>query len=684
MPLEWVPSATWPRSITCMRVYIRWGATGLRYGYEAKMPKKQVTTLKFPDRFLYICWQPEDYPEDPSLYDEVVDFSPFENGTVGRRMVKSVLISAHNAHDKTAIRDFQRARPGADLHDMSTWNHSGLEVLGDSGGAQLYSGRINYIDPHKVIGYFNKGVTTGMALDIPPREPDAGSDKVVHALARAQLGSNFVYEKERNDTIKLFNVVHGFDLGQTRDFIKTVVGPNGEFSHWDGWGVGSGAWVDTALARNFVTVLKEAPWPEKTFTDKEEARPRAPWLKVKSRTQKKGPNKGQKVYRRPFQHLHVFAVSGPQRLPFYAWLGKYVDRFTTDSTQWLQGVKYNRYLALMPNGQLVTYPMGRERMKQEYISTGVTPVDGAPLPCACPVCRILPVWDVFKLPAKFRIYALLGWHNIWVTHRMTDMWAANAELMDEETFRDEVAYVQGEEAHFTLDWIERLVHGDLTEVNESERMLFAFAKDQAGEVNSILPGKKGEDPNDPVTQLGAANMMLGKHAPSHMRTTISNYLSKEEIEGMGLEYHPPTKDRKRPVEKKKPRKRYVYQQPKREDYETAITAWLETDAGKAFEGCDITYKKPGNKKKGTPAKVVTEHIGPEDVIKALSNGPARKAFVKLHKIKMKKAKKLREVVLKSDEEHQKERELKHKRQGSRYKRKKVKRKVRKKSKKKSS
>jgi hypothetical protein len=669
--LEWVPSATWPRSITTLRVYIRWGKTDLRFGWKVERPSSQVTILKFPDRVLYMCWQPQDYPKDVEYYDEVVDFSPYEKGTLGRRMMSSILISAHNAHDPTAIRDMERSRPGSVMGDMSTWNHSGLEVMGDSGGAQLYSGKIHHIDPNHVINYYNKGVSVGMALDIPPREADQSSDRVLRLCALAQAKSNAVYQAKRAEDLKLFNVVHGFDLQQTRDYIKTVVGANGEFSGWDGWGVGSGSWLEPSLLRNCVTVLKEAPWPTRTFDSKEAAATQAPWLTTQSRTVKRGPKAGQKVYRRPYQHLHLFAVSGPSRLPYYAWLGKHVDRFTVDSTQWLQGIIYNRYLALMPNGRLITYPFGRERNKQEYLDLGTAPVDNTPLPCACPVCRILPTWEPFRLEAKYRLYTLLGLHNIWTTNRMTQMWANNAEEMDAEQYRDEVAYVNGPEAHFTLDFIDRVVNGDIDEANESEKMLFAFEKTGSqGQVNNILPGAIDENPDDPVSLLGKTNMLLGDKAPSLIKTTLPNYLTREEIEAEGLRYYPVTKGRKRRTQKKKPRKRYVYAQHSKKDYEKAIVAWLATPEGQAFSGCDIAFQL---KRKDKEPQDMTLHVGPEDVVATLKNLPARRAFVKLNKIPMPKLVKKGEVQLITDEEHAAARALKHQRQSSRYRRRRKKR-----------
>lgn len=668
--LEWIPSAAWPRSITCLRVYIRWEKNPNRDQWKAFRPSKQVTLLEFWDRTVMLCWEPKDYPADPSVWDEIIDFSPYEEGTLGRTMMDSVLISAHNAHDKTAIRDMERARPGSSMDDMSTWNHSGLEVLGDSGGAQLYSGKINYIDPNHVIQWYNKAVTVGMALDIPPREADQSDNRVLKACAMAQAKSNAIYESQRREGLKLFNVVHGFDLQQTRDYMQRVIGDNGEYAHWDGWGVGSGSWMEASLLRNCATVLREAPWPERVFKSAEEAHTDAPWLKVKSKTVKKGKRKGQKLYKRKYQHLHLFAVSGPSRLPFYAWLGRHVDRFTVDSTQWLQGIKYNRYLALEPNGRMITYPFGRERNKQEYLDNGTAPIDNTPLPCPCPVCRIIPTWEPFALPAAYRLYVLLGWHNIWTTQRMVRCWRRNAREMDAETYRDEVAYVCGEGAHFTLDLVDAALEGDIDAMNEQNKMLFAFEKTgDKGQARAILPGAVGEDPSDPMTMMGKTNMLLGEKAPGLNKTTLSNYLTQEEIEGCGLTYYKPTKGRKRRTEKKNPRKRYLYHQHKREDYEEAIARWQKTEAGQAYEGeeFEVVVKRKGVKK---TVKVV---VDPANIIKSLKNLPARRAFVKRHKIKMPKLVKKGEKVLITDEEHAAQRSLKHARQSSRYRRKRTKR-----------
>jgi len=665
MPLEWIPSAAWPRSITCLRIYSRWENNGLVRGFKATQPTPQTTLLRFPHRTILTVWEPRDYP-DPSEWETVHDFSPFEEGTVGRRMLSSVLISAEAAHDKTAIRDMERSRPGAVMHDMSTWNHSELEIMGDSGGAQLYAGKINYIDPKKVINFYNKGVNIGTACDIPPRIVDQEHRSVVRACAYAQRANNRVFHRERADGLRLLNVAHGFDLRQVRNFIDIVSGRNGEYV-WDGWAVGSGAWLEMALLRNCITVLKEAPWST-TRT-------------VVKRSKKSGKRRKVEV---PYKHLHLFAVAGPSRMPFYAWLGKYIDRFTVDSTHWLQGVRYNRYLMLEPGGDLKLYPMGRERTKQQYIEAGTMPVPGVPLPCSCPVCSLLPTWDVFALPAKFRMYSLLAWHNIYTLQRLTAMWSNMAMTMDEDEYRDWAVYIAGEGAHFQIDFIEHCIHEGLDAANESERMTFAFEKAGHGAAHVLFPGAEHEDPNDPVSLLGSSNMLAGSTLPSQVETTLPNYLPPKVLRKLGLDVHPITKDRKRAITKKLPRKRYKYKQHSKEDLVNAIEQWLEEHPDVQIENLHIAKPPPKKAKDGTVTAVAPYTIVFKDqelILDKLKSNVERRAFIKKYKIPLPKLQKIGEVVLITDEEWQRQKD-EEKKKKSRYRKKKVKRALRNKKRKK--
>ena len=638
---EWVPSATWPRGITCVRVYVRWGKTHLAFGWEAHM-ENQTTTLTFKDRVLLIVWRPEDYPKNPGDWHELYDFSPYEGDSYGRRMINSVLISAHNAYDRTAIRDMVRARPEADMMDKSTWNKSGLTVLGDSGGSQLYTGKVVYIDPKKNMEFFNKGVDIGFALDIPPRDVDQSSEKVLQACALAQLKSNEVYEDLRGPGLKLFNVMHGFSLDGARRYIDTVVG-GGKYAHWDGWGIGSNNFLEAGLLRNCVLTLREAPWPKKVFSSLEEAKAgMAPWQKIESKVVN-----GNKVYRRPYQHLHLFAVSGPMRVPAYAWLGKYIDRFTVDSTYWLQGAKYNRYLALLPSGELKMFPMGRERTKEKYISAKVSPIPSAPLPCSCPVCYLIPSWDVFSLDARFKMFALLGWHNIWTVARMAEMWAQNAEEMTEQVYRDEAAYAVGSGIHYYIDFVEEMIHGNIDQVLGKRRIIFAHETGSSiGQVNSIMPGAKGEDAKDPSSMLGVSNI-LARDMPSLAETTLPNYLTKEEMSSIGLQWRETSTKKK--LKRKVARKRYKYKPLKKEDFQKTVETF-------------IAYLEDRQQAADLDSK-----------FRELKGNKSRRAFCKANGIPLPKLVKVGEVVLVSDEDHHKQVDLKHKRQGSRYKRRKMKR-----------
>ena len=678
MALEYMPSAMWPRAISCLRIYYRYVTTGLIRGFDAKLPKtrpdgeedKNVILLTFPDRELLLVWRPIDYP-DSSVWDGYIDLSPYEDGTAGRKIVDSVLLSAHNATDKNTRKEMAVTRPGSNIYDRSTYNHSGLEIIGDSGGAQLTSGKTHWVDPHEVIQWYNRGVDVGMALDIPPREVDQIHRKVIKAAALAQKKSNKIYQSERAPELKLLNVLHGFDLEQTRMFMDIV----GDGYDWDGWAIGSCSWMQLSVVRNCLVAIKEGNWP----TQKVERRIPKP-VTCPMRAKKKDGNFG---YRcdctgeckaigrimsgetqsdvvgdlkrqfkhevtpiRPYKYMHLFAVSGENRIPAIAWLSRYVDRFTVDSTLWMQGIRYNRYLSLAPNGAMTTYPMGRERTKPVYKESQRMPIPGTPLPCPCPICTILPSWDVFSLPPVFRTYVLLGWHNIFVLRRFTQLWSDMAHSLDEKHFRRMAAYVLGDWAHLIIDFIETSMHDSLEKAEKRHQLTFAFEKQGKGASHQIFPGTKDEDPGDPMTLLGAANLFSGSTKPSILEDVLCNYLPEKTFVKLGLEAYPPTKDRKKFKLKKKPRRRYTYQHPKRAEIVDTIRQYIVDHPDCGFG---------------------------EDVIETLRTSKLRKAFMKEHGIDRPKSIKTGVKELISDADIAKERAKKDRR----YRKRKVKRSLKK-------
>lgn len=525
----------WPRRLTVMRIYYRYERTGIMgLGYNLEALSKSATQIRYWDRTLLLVWRPEEYPRE-SDWEGYVDLSPFDADTAASGRLSHVLFSAHNAGQKTVAREMSKARIGSTPMDRSTYMRSGVEIIGDSGGAQLMTGTTSYVDPHKVIEFFNKGVDVGIALDIPPRAGDNHHPEIIRALAACQAKNNVVFNEHREEGLRLLNSVHGYTTEQVRDWIARVSEPIG--GAWDGWAIGSAGFNDMVVTRNILTTILEAPWPKVTVKEK---------IPKKERT-----NDGPK-YRdveREYKHLHVFAVSGINRIPGVAWISKYVDLLTLDSNLWLQGVTYNRYLLMTPNGQMNTFRFGREGARQQYINAKERPQPSGPMCCNCPVCGLFPAWDVFNEPTKYGLYIPLAWHNVFTIQRYIQMWSEMAAEMDLEAFEWEMGYSLGWTAK-ALNFVDMCMNEGIDAASADHLLDLALNETHGTGTKHMLFGgtdsKTGQliDPNDPMTQLGSSNVFDWYSKPSTLATNIPNYLTPEEITAFGLKVYPPTKDRK--------------------------------------------------------------------------------------------------------------------------------------------
>ncbi|MFA5750401.1 MAG: hypothetical protein WC895_04220, partial [Candidatus Shapirobacteria bacterium] len=360
------------------------------------------TLIQLRDRTLLLT----DGVQDPGTWDWVVDLNPYKkNSFIQDKYLNFTLLSAHNG--------LQQKFFGRD------WLENDIQIIGDSGGAQLKTGSAEYVDPSKVIDWYNSVVDIGMALDVPPRPVDQGDSEVLRALAAAQYKNNKVMLARKNERVKLMQCMHGYTLEQQREW-----GQRQQQEGFHGWSIGADNYASDLASLQSVLVARELgdKWSPRAL------------------------------------HYHLFGVSGSSRVPAVAWLGRYLPTFTTDSTGYLSAVRTRTMNLLGLDGMLDAVAVGETS----------TLLPGTPIPCSCEVCRAVGYWEVYKLPSNHGTSSLLAMHNVFTLAQYTQFWNDQAQ---EKTYEEYYALVKQlwrksrGETDTLIEYVEFAIQHGLDEAN---------------------------------------------------------------------------------------------------------------------------------------------------------------------------------------------------------------------------
>lgn len=372
MPYGMIPAGAVQQNRVAVYVTMK-SKVDLTRGVELKSTSsRSVLRFECPDRTLHVATSDGGKPDKDlkcpireDSFDYVVFLDPYSRVSAHRRYVDKVLVSAMSAvKAEFFARDYVP---------------DGVQIFGDSGGAQMKLGTHQYVNPFMVIDWMNQMADEGACLDIAPRLADTDDKKTIRRTADTQVRNNKVFLRQRRRDLKLLNVVHGFNLAQLRRWMSVVYD-----SQFDG--MAAGCDNDTSPAACMRNIL-------------------VPALEAEDEHLKK--------------RLHLFAVSGGATLPASVWLGKLLDKrhggveFTTDSASWLYGCQHGMYARFDETGVL----QWRNLVKE--------PSDfavGSQLPCACEVCSAVRWTDVFR-GGQYGPTLLLSYHNLFALKNYESFWA---------------------------------------------------------------------------------------------------------------------------------------------------------------------------------------------------------------------------------------------------------------------
>jgi hypothetical protein len=465
---SWTPAGAWKNGILHAYIYIRYRKSG-----HSKIILEEDDTIGkggkiiLPDREIVISYKPHIRPiadDVKELWDECFESSIFNKGGMGEKYLDHILISAHNGFEqKIWDRDFMRSDK--------------IKIIGDSGGAQLKGGSSDFVDPYRVIDWHNHVVDIGATLDVPPRPVDHGDNRIIRALAEVQKRNNRIFLDNKRQDLKLFNIVHGYTLQQSRDWANHVA-EDGFY----GWAAGADNYgSDLANFRNLLVAILEQP---------------------------------------RVSHYHFFGVSGGQRMPAVAWIGKYVDRITADSTVYLQGTNKMMYW-LTPDMKLKQVNVGdASDLYRDHLS---------PLPCNCEMCSRLQYWQTYSLPSKFGVSFMLAWHNLAVIAKQSKYWNALAQQLDYNSFMRVVVrtYGEGSAAAQRIQYVERAFQDGLDKTDSN------YSVKDLGE-QPVRAGRMRQLFEQPKEDKKKKNMLNLPDRESIVEKVLPRYLSAQEIADFGI------------------------------------------------------------------------------------------------------------------------------------------------------
>ena len=97
-----------------------------------------------------------------------------------------------------------------------------INYIADSGGFQLMTGKVEFIDPKVIAEWYSKNIDWGMVLDIPITDQEMPLD-MVRRLATIQKMNSDMMLDNLDEAVELINIVHGISPQQKQAYGEIVL-----------------------------------------------------------------------------------------------------------------------------------------------------------------------------------------------------------------------------------------------------------------------------------------------------------------------------------------------------------------------------------------------------------------------------------------------------------------------------
>lgn len=369
---NFIPAAVNYR-VTPMTVYVAYGKHAPRV--ELKEVASNYCWIRCPDRDLILTIgfnSQSSYRPMSGNFDEMHVFSPFHEESWADHGVDWFMMNYTEfmgGEDSPNVRSHPRKKR--------------VNIVSDSGGFQIFRGSLEYLDPLKLVDWYNNNVDLGMTLDIPSR---AQGEDIYKRLAKIQKHNNKVIMDNKREDLEIFNIFHGTTPEETKMYRSIVERPD-----IDRLAMG-GLYLGTTMgsAYKLVNVLLD----------------------------------GMK-----YKHYHILGVQNlTQVLPLIWTSIRYGVNITSDSSTWLKRSVYKVYmdyssLAVAPSNLNIGTMNANKYDSVGYITSTNQ------LACNCNMCSVIKYRDVFAVITNLMTTQAISYHNMLTTvNYMKDMYDVMSKM----------------------------------------------------------------------------------------------------------------------------------------------------------------------------------------------------------------------------------------------------------------
>lgn len=344
---QFVPAGLSSDDVGGLAIYIKYKS---QLSNSITLTKSQPTCMEFdcPDRkLLFVTDANMAYSDLHFDFDEVVNCSPMWETQPN---LPAFMINVTEYLRRPDIITNARKKEG-DRNNL---------IFCDSGGFQLQSGVIDYINPKSLIQFYNDNTDLGVVLDIPHVRWQW--DGLLELAANAQKASTDVMMKYKKESLSLINVVHGINMDMYHRYHDIIF--NKDIDRLCVGGI-----YHTSLFKSINNTLQ--------LIDS---------------------------YGDHYKHFHFLGIARLQQMySFMRIASKEGAPFiTSDSSTWLQKSLHMEYFNWVTTHGVPNFRyIGRDANKPNAHKI---------LNCSCPVCSAVKYQDIFSTYQQ-RVRPFLGMHN---------------------------------------------------------------------------------------------------------------------------------------------------------------------------------------------------------------------------------------------------------------------------------
>lgn len=293
------------------------------------------------------------------------------------------MLGQHSAIEHTGIMYAYTEKASLRRHNYDKSKVPGM-LFGDSGGFQILTGVLDFVDPHDLGRWYTRYVKQGMSLDIPTSK--CMDEELVLKSAKMQKKNNDILKEAIDDTVDIYNVCHGMTHDLRSKFIDIV--EDDDFNNWAVGGTYHGN-IFNVLSALF-TVVKKSP---------------------------------KKAY-------HILGVSKALVIPILAWFGRY-HNLTSDSSSHMQsGLGFGAF-------NLTGYKLQSRKYGSSTRQVLHSQKEFPFLPCTCGICQALKTNEFLYLTARsVSAQICLTLHNLNSLSRYASLWNALAQECSSKEYKE--------------------------------------------------------------------------------------------------------------------------------------------------------------------------------------------------------------------------------------------------------